>query len=58
MGRRRDVVFWLGVSYDNIFDCNVYHPKIVANYGSFFSFKVLTDRFNNTAPSGTYSFVL
>ena len=44
MGRRGDIVCWLGVSYDNLLDCNVYHPKIVANYGSFFPLKYsLTD---------------
>ena len=34
----------LGVSYDNLLDCNVYHPKIVANHGSFIHLKYsLTD---------------
>ena len=32
------------VSYDNLFDHNVYYPKIVANHGSFISLKYsLTD---------------
>ena len=30
-----DVMCRLGVSYDNVFYCNMYHLKIVANNGSF-----------------------
>ena len=34
----------LGDSYDNLLDCNVYHPKIVANRDSFIHLKYsLTD---------------
>ena len=34
----------LSVSYDNLLDCNLYHPKIVANHGSFIPLKYsLTD---------------
>ena len=37
-------MFRLGVSYDNRLDCNVYHPKIVTNHGSFIPLKYsLTD---------------
>ena len=43
-GRPRDVVCRLGVSYDNLFDHNVYYPKIIANHGSFIYLKYsLTD---------------
>ena len=38
-GRPRDVVCWLGVSYDNLFDYNVHHLKIVANHSSFIPLK-------------------
>ena len=35
--RRRPclAVCWLGVSYDNLLGCNVYHSKIVADHSSF-----------------------
>ena len=35
MGHPWNVVCRLGVSYDNLLASNVYHPKIVANHGSF-----------------------
>ena len=44
MGRLQDVVCRLGVSYNNLFGCNVYHPRIVANHDSFIPLKYsLTD---------------
>ena len=43
-GLSQDVVCRQGVSYDNILDCNVYHPETVANHGSFIPLKYsLTD---------------
>ena len=44
MGRPQDVVCRLGVSYDNLLNYNVYHPKVVANHDSFIPLKYsLTD---------------
>ena len=41
MGRPQDVMWRMGVSFDNLRNRNVYHPKIVANYGSFTLLKYL-----------------
>ena len=39
LGRPQDIVCWLGVSYDNLLNYNVYYPKMVANHGSFIPLK-------------------